>query len=160
MEFGPLYVILKGYKYVLFKMLIYYRREKALMPKAGDRFIVEIKPSHLGWGTHRYTDTRDPIYGEGYIKIPREYAGAFEVFNDNHTVANPRYSCVAINGSFSGILLAQGCSKAGDIYAKQFAQEGNLKGIGNWYRSVGAQVGGRVEVIFTSANSLTIEYIG
>ena len=67
MEFGQLYVILKGYKYVLFKMLIYYRREKALMPKAGDRFIVEIKPSHLGWGTHRYTDTRDPIYGEGYM---------------------------------------------------------------------------------------------
>lgn len=129
------------------------------MPKAGDTFTVIIKPSHLGWGTYRYTNTRDPIYGEGYIKIPRQYAKRFDIFNDNHPTANPRYDCIAINGCFSGVLLAQGCSQAGDIYAKQFAESGNLKGLGNWYRSVGAQVGGKVRVTFTSANSLQIEYI-
>lgn len=129
------------------------------MPKAGDIFIVTLKPSHLGWGTFRYSDSRERIYGEGYIKISKENAEAFNIFNDNHATANPRYSCVAINGIFSGILLAQGCSQAGDVYAKQFAEEGNLKGLGNWYRSVGAQVGGRVKVVFTSANSLTIKYI-
>ena len=130
------------------------------MPRAGDAFIVTLKPSHLGWGIYRYTDTRDPIYGEGYIKIPRRYAEEFDIFNDNHPTANPRYYCVAINGCYSGILLAQGCSRAGDIYAKQFAEEGNLKGIGDWYRSVGAQEGGRVKVTFTSPNSLQIEYLG
>ena len=130
------------------------------MPRAGDIFTVTLKPSHLGWGTYRYTDTRDPIYGEGYIKIPRQYAERFGIFNDNHPTANPRYRCVAVNGRYSGILLAQGCSCAGDVYAKQFAEEGNLKGIGNWYRSVGAQVGGEVRVTFTSSNSLEIEYLG
>lgn len=118
------------------------------MPRAGDTFTVTLKPSHLGWGTYRYTNTRDPIYGEGYIKIPRQYAERFDIFNDNHPTANPRYRCAAVNGRYSGILLAQGCSSAGDVYAKQFAEAGNLKGIGNWYRSVGAQVGGEVRVTF------------
>lgn len=129
------------------------------MPKTGDTFIVTIKPSHLGWGTYRYTNTRDHIYGEGYIKIPRQYAKEFGIFNDNHPTANPRYYCTAVNGHFSGVLLAQGCSQAGDIYAKQFAESGNLKGIGDWYRSVGAQVGRQVKVTFTSADRLQIEYI-
>ena len=90
----------------------------------------------------------------------RNYAEQFDIFNDNHPTANPRYHCTAVNGTYSGTLLAQGCSSAGDVYAKQFAEEGNLKGIGNWYRSVGAQVGGRVKVSFTSSDSLKIEYLG
>lgn len=130
------------------------------MPRPGDKFVVLLKPSHLGWGTYRYTDTRDPIYGEGYIKIPKRYAEEFDIFNDNHPTADPRYRCTAVNGRYSGVLLAQGCSKAGNVYAKQFAEEGNLKGIGNWYRSVGAQVGGKVKVTFISSNSLEIEYLG
>lgn len=130
------------------------------MPKSGDTFTVTLGSAHLGWGTYRYTDTRHPIYGEGYIKIPRQYAERFEIFNDNHPTASSRYCCVAVNGRYSGTLLAQGCSRAGDVYAKQFAEEGNLKGIGNWYRSVGAQEGGRVRVTFTSSNSLEIEYLG
>ena len=129
------------------------------MAIAGQTFTVEIKPSHLGWGTYRNTTSREPIYGEGYIKIPKRYAERFGIFNDNHPTANPRYTCTAVNGNFRGTLLAQGCSSAGDIYAKQFAEEGNLKGIGTWYRSVNAQVGGEVRITFTSSNSLTIEYI-
>ena len=129
------------------------------MPQAGDTFVVTIEPSHLGWGIYRHTNTREPIYGEGYIKIPRYYAVRFNIFNANKVAANPRYHCTAVNGSFSGVLLAQGCSKAGDIYAKQFAEEGNLKGIGAWYASVDAQVGGQVRVTFTSSSSLKIEYI-
>lgn len=74
--------------------------------------------------------------------------------------ANPRYRCIAVNGIYSGTLLVQGCSRAGEIYAKQFAEEENVKGIGNWYRSVGAQVGGRVKVSFTSSDSLEVEYLG
>ena len=128
------------------------------MPQAGDTFVVTIKPSHLKWGIHRYTNTREPIYGEGYIKIPRQYARKYNIFNSNHPTANTEYYCNAVNGNFSGVLLAQGCSKAGDIYAKQFAESGSLKGIGNWYKSVGAQIGGHIRVTFTSCDSLEIEY--
>ncbi len=130
------------------------------MPKAGDSFVVKLKKSHLGWGIHRYTDTRDPIYGEGYIKIPKKYAEKFGIFNSNQSDADPQYKCTAVNGHYSGTLLAQGCSKAGDVYAKQFAEEGNLKGIGSWYESVKAQEGGQVKVTFTSSDSLEIEYLG
>lgn len=130
------------------------------MPKRGDTFVVTLEASHLGWGTHRHTNTRDRINGEGYIKIPRQYAEEYCIYNDNHPTSDPRYFCTAVNGSFSGVLLAQGCSKAGDIFAKQFAEKGNLKGIGSWYKSVGAELGGKVRVTFTSLNSLEIEYIG
>ena len=129
------------------------------MPQAGDTFVVTIKPSHLGWGTFRYTDSREPVYGEGYIKIPRKYAKKFDIFNKNHPTANTEYYCNAVNGHFSGVLLAQGCKEAGDIYAKQFAELRNLKGIGDWYRSVSAQVGRQVRVTFTSENSVEIQYI-
>lgn len=128
------------------------------MPQAGNSFIVELKPSHLGWGTYRNTNTREPIYGEGYIKIPLMYARSYNIYNSNQPGANTLYTCHALNGVFSGILLAQGCSNAGDIYAKQFAEEGSLKGIGNWYQSVVAQVGRYVEVVFKSPTSLTIRY--
>lgn len=121
-------------------------------------FIGEIKPSHIGWGTYRYTDARSSLYGEGYIKIPRDYARAFNIFNDNHPTTKPLYHCRAINGFFNETLLAQGCNEAVDWYAKQFVEEGNLKGIRHCYHSVNAQVGGHVEMILTSHNSLTIRY--
>ena len=93
-------------------------------------------------------------------KVILRYRGSMQRGLIYLMTANPRYRCAAVNGRYSGILLAQGCSSAGDVYAKQFAEEGNLKGIGNWYRSVGAQVGGEVRVTFTSPNSLEIEYLG
>ena len=122
-------------------------------------FIITLKEPHLGWGEHRHTNTRDVIPGEGYIQIPRKYAERFDIFNSNHPTANPRYQCSAVNGAFEGVLLAQGSSTAGDVYAKQFSEEGNLKGIGDWYRSVNAQIGGQVRVTLTASNCCTIEYI-
>ena len=44
------------------------------------------------------------------------------------------------------------------IYAKQFAEEGNLKGIGDWYDYVGATAGDYVKVVFTSQNYIIIEH--
>lgn len=111
------------------------------------------------WGTHRYTDTREPIYGEGYIQIPQNVAKRLEIFNNNKLGAEVRYECHSIDGLYSGTLLAQGCSQAGEIYAKQFAEAGNLKGIGRWYEAVAAKENGEVEVVFTSSNSMTIKYI-
>lgn len=128
------------------------------MPTVGDSFIITLRPSHLGWGTYRYTDTRDPIYGEGYIPIPRRYAQAYSIYNSNQYLANTQYNCTSADGYFNGILLAQGCTRAGDIYAKQFAEEGNLKGIGDWYAHVHAQVGDHVRVTWNSSTAVEIEH--
>lgn len=55
------------------------------MAKAGDQFIVELRETHLGWVTHRYTDSRDIIPGEGYIPIPFRYAKLYQLYNSNKT---------------------------------------------------------------------------
>lgn len=131
------------------------------MPKAGDSFVVEVLDIHVGWGTYpkRRSPTRSSTPGEGYIKIPKPEAIKFNIFNSNMMGANTLYSVTTKNGCpIEEMLLAQGCSQQGDIYAKQFSAQGNLKAIGGWYASVHAQPGGHVEVCFTSPTSLTIRY--
>lgn len=129
------------------------------MPKAGDFFIVELKDTHVDWGEYRYTNTRDIIPGEGYIPIPRSKAEAFRIYNTNGSSSLPLYNCTSIDGLYQGTLLAQGSSEKGDIYAKQFAEYKNLKGLGRWFAAVGARPGDRVKVFFTSSASLTIELL-
>ena len=131
------------------------------MPQAGDSFVVKVLQVHLGWGAPpgRISRSRQTRTGEGYIKIPRKYAKAFNIFNSNYSASNHLYNVTCINGQqIKGKLLAQGCSNAGDIYAKQFSVQGNLREIGAWYKSVNAQVGGRVRVTFTSPTDLSIQY--
>lgn len=129
------------------------------MPKAGDFFIVQLKDTHVDWGEYRYTSTRDIIPGEGYIPIPRSQAEAFCIYNTNGPGPLPLYDCSSIDGLYHGTLLAQGSSERGDIYAKQFAEYKNLKGLGHWFAAVGAKPGDRVKVVFTSPTSLTIELL-
>jgi hypothetical protein len=92
------------------------------MPSAGNTYSVRLKPSHLGWGDYRYTNTRDIIYGEGYIPIPKAYAYAFSVYNSNHYpqgLGNNLFTATSKDGFLKNVmLLAQGCSTAGDEYAK------------------------------------------
>lgn len=129
------------------------------MPKTGDSYVVTLKEAHLGWGTYRKTTSRGRVRGEAYIQIPRPKARQFEIYNSNNKSANTLYQCMSIDGFYSGTLLAQGCNKGGDIFAKQFAEKGNLKGLGKWYSAVGAKPGDKVEIVFTSPSSLTIEHI-
>ncbi len=51
------------------------------MAKEGDSYRVELKKTHIEWGVYRHTDTRDIIYGEGYIKIPADVARSFNITN-------------------------------------------------------------------------------
>ena len=37
------------------------------MANAGDSYVVTLTRAPLEWGTHRYTGSRNRIYGEGYI---------------------------------------------------------------------------------------------
>ena len=39
------------------------------MPTAGNRYEVEVKPSHVDWGEYRNPTNRKLIEGESYVKI-------------------------------------------------------------------------------------------
>lgn len=132
------------------------------MAIAGDTFTVELKSSHLGWGEFRYTCSRPPIPGEGYIPIHKEFARRFNIYNSNHTTTGMGFNlfnCRSIDGLFSGVLKAAGCSTAGDIYAKQFEGNGDLKALGRWYSAISAQPGDYVRVTWISPTDIEIELI-
>lgn len=120
---------------------------------------VKLKKAHLEWGTHRYTSSRGKVYGEGYIPIPAKISRALNLFNSNGTggedcTGKNIFKCTSKDGSFSCMLKAQGCSKAGNPYAKQFSAKNNLKALGNWYAEINAEVGDIVEVKIIGENIL------
>ena len=131
------------------------------MAQKGDFYIVQLEEAHIMWGEFhpsRHSHSRREIYGEGYIKIPSEKAYDFRIFNNNNPFGiSTIYYCTSYDGYYSGNLLAQG-NQSDPIYAKQFAEKGNLKGIGDWYDYVGADVGDFVKVVFTSPNKILIEH--
>lgn len=104
------------------------------------------------------------MYGEGYIKIPSQYAKNFHIYNHNHSNADILginiFNCSSRDGFLNNVKIkATGCFTSGDIYAKQFQGNGNLQIIGDWYRHVNAQVGDIVQVTWTSNTDLIIEKI-
>lgn len=116
-------------------------------------YTIELKTAHLNWGTHRHTDTRPLIYGEGYIPIPREYARAFEL------TVGLCFTAVFADGFSSFRVKAAGNAYAGDPYAKQFQGSGDLKAFGSWFQAVNAQSGDRVEVLFIDENTVRFELL-
>lgn len=134
------------------------------MADTGDSYIVTIKRPHLEWGEYRYTDSRGVVYGEGYIKIPAKEARRLNLLNTNGTPGGDvwgenLFNCTSVDGRFSCILHAQGCSNAGDPFAKQFAGDNNLKALGDWYYSMGAQVGDQIKVTRSSPTDIIIDLI-
>mgnify|MGYP007051644621 CR=1 FL=1 len=130
------------------------------MPNAGDTFIVELKRSHLEWGTHRYTNTRNRIYGEGYLPIPRPHARSLSIFNSNHRSGGYICSCTSADGYLRDVTLkATGCNERGDVYAKQFQGRGNLRLLGEWFNAIGAAVGDCIRITWTSPTNIFIEKI-
>lgn len=133
------------------------------MAQAGDTYTVSVKQPHLNWGEYRNPTNRDIISGEGYIPIPRNYAVNYEIFNSNHEQTGFGYNLFhasSADGFLNDvILLAQGCSTAGDLYAKQFSVQGNLQAIGNWYRNCNASLENSVRVSWTSPTSILLEIV-
>lgn len=130
------------------------------MAKAGDSYVVELRENHLAWGTYRYTASRTPRSGEAYLPIPIEYARKYEIYNGNATqktdaLGENIFWCVTI-GAY---LKAQGGADRGAVYAKQFAVNDDLKGLGEWYRAVGAKPGDSVRVVWTSPSDIEIELL-
>lgn len=133
------------------------------MAIAGDSYIKLLRPSHLRWGTYRNTNTRNRISGEGYIPLPKPYAREFNIFNSNYSSIGLGYNLFyasSTDGFLNSVpLLAQGCSSAGDIYAKQFSVKGDLRMIGAWYASQNATTNNSVKVTWTSPTEILLEII-
>lgn len=133
------------------------------MARAGDSFTVILKEAHLDWGEYRNLTNREPVSGEGYIPIPKEMAKSFGIYNSNNCDTGLGYNlfmAYSVDGFLNNVmLLAQGSSTAGDIYAKQFSVQDNLKRIGQWYSHMGAGVGDRVVVTFISPTEIELEII-
>lgn len=130
------------------------------MPSAGDTFTIELKKSHLEWGIHRYKFTRKRIHGEGYLPIPRSRAKAFSIFNSNHRNGGYICNCSSADGFLNNVSLkATGSNKRGDVYAKQFQGNGNLRILGNWYNAIGAVVGDHIKLTWISPTDIIIERI-
>lgn len=133
------------------------------MAQAGDYFTVSLGDSQLEWGTFRNPTNRNAIEGEGYIAIPKKYAREYGIFNSNNQKTglgyNLFYASTADGFLENVLLLAQGYSNAGDIYAKQFSVQGNLKAIGSWYEYMQADGGSSVKVLFTSPTNIMLEIV-
>ena len=129
------------------------------MAQAGDSYAITLKKTHLKWGEHRYTNSRGTVYGEGYIPIPARYARKYQIVNKNGTPSGDTlglnlFNCKSADGYYEGIIRAQGNTRAGYIYAKQFAGDKNLKALGDWFYKVSASVGDKVLVEWTSATDI------
>ena len=134
------------------------------MEKAGDSFTVVLNRAQLEWGTYRFTGSRGIRYGEGYLKIPRNFARLYHLYNNNHTKkenipGQNIFHAISKDGLFDGILRSQGCSNSGDPFAKQFAGDKNLMALGDWYSQINAQEGDQVRVTFLSSTDMLIEKI-
>jgi len=132
------------------------------MANTGDSFEIVLSQSHIAWGTYRFTNSREPISGEGYIPIPLNEARRLGLFNGNGTNhvdiwGGNLFECESVDGYFHGILRAQGARSSGDIYAKQFAGSGDLKALGRWYTQIDAKPGDRIRVYWISKVKIQIE---
>ena len=132
------------------------------MAQRGDKYEIILKPSHIQWGEYRYTDSRNSRGFEGYIPIPKDISLKFQILNSNGTnkkdvFGKNLFYCTSADGSYKGVLKAQGSSSAGDIYAKQFSGYGDLQALGKWYVIVNAKVGDKIRVTWTSSTGIVIE---
>jgi hypothetical protein len=126
------------------------------MPKTGDTFITELKTAHLQWGSHRHTNSRGIVYGEGYLQIPSKIAYKLNITNNNVTLPSAEYDFSTSDGFIKkGKLLASGNQYRRE-YAKQFQGLGNLKLLGNWFISLRVKAGDRIQVDFISKSEILL----
>ena len=134
------------------------------MAQTGDYYVVTLKNAHIDWGTFRYTGTREDIRGEAYLPIPRSKSIDYDILNSNGTngvdeLGKNLFWCRSDDGFFQGQVLAQGCTNAGDIYAKQFAGYGDLKAFGRWFNHINAHEGMNIKVEWESPTSILISVV-
>lgn len=132
------------------------------MAIAGNSYTITLKQTHLEWGSHRYTNSRQTIYGEGYIPIPAHVSRNFNIYNGNAPTIGLGFNifnCTSSDGFFHGLLKSGGCSAKGNIYAKQFHGDGDLRALGDWFHHCNAQIDDTVEVRWISPTNIVITHI-
>lgn len=137
------------------------------MAQAGDVFEVELRACHLDWGDDtRHTRTRASRSGEAYIPIPSYESHEIGIYNSNYSnvgLGYNQFNVVSVDNFFNNetndIMLAQGCSEAGSVYAKQFSIRNNLRRLGEWYRYNNARPGDVVRVSWVDENNIILELI-
>lgn len=129
------------------------------MPNAGDFFITTLKQAHLQWGSHRHTNSRGIVFGEGYLQIPASIARGLNITNSN-SANNNVYLCSSADGFLNNVnLKATGCGYAGSIHAKQFHGSGNLQLLGDWFAHINAQIGEQIRIDFISPTEILLTKI-
>ncbi|MCI0922338.1 hypothetical protein [Sphingobacterium rhinopitheci] len=129
------------------------------MPNTGDSFITILKQAHLQWGSHRHTNSRGILFGEGYLQIPASIARRQNITNSNSTNTNV-YLCSSTDGFLNNVnLKATGCSHAGSIHAKQFHGSGNLQLLGHWFNHINAQIGDQIRIDFITPTEILLTKI-
>jgi len=120
------------------------------MAKTGDHFITQLQTAHLEWGSHRHTNTRGIVYGEGYLQIPSKIAYKLTITNSSFIKQSAEYDFSTADGYIkNGKLLASGNQYNSD-YAKQFQGLGNLKLLGDWFNIIYARSGDKIKIDFIS----------
>lgn len=132
------------------------------MAQAGYMYEVELKDTHLNWGTVRYTGSRPSRQGEAYIPIPSNDAYSQIILNTTGTngqdvLGQNIFRCSSVDGFFKGVLLKAQGSQYYTTFAKQFSVNDSLRTLGDWYQFVNAQVGDHVRVLWTSPTDILIE---
>lgn len=126
------------------------------MPNAGDSFISTLKRAHLEWGSHRHTDSRGIIYGEGYLQIPSDTSYNLGITNNNTDIRSAEYNFSTSDGFITdGKLLASG-NQNQEEFAKQFQGLGNLKLLGDWYYHINAEIDDKIKVEFISPTEILL----
>lgn len=137
-------------------------KEEKEMAKAGDEFVVLFNSAApLKWGTNRQKNTRPKRTGERYIPIPRKAAKEFSIRNSNSGtgLGINIFKAHSADGVFHGELKATGCSKAGDVYAKQFEGNGDLKALEPWLTGCNAEIGDQVKVRWVTDSEIELTFI-
>lgn len=126
------------------------------MPRTGKWFITHLQTAHLEWGSHRHTNTRGIVYGEGYLQIPAEIAYKFKIKNRSSCAQNAEYTFSTADGFITNEKLLASGNQDQKEFAKQFHGSGNLKLIGDWFNNINARSGDRIKIEFISSSEILL----
>ena len=130
------------------------------MARTGKSYPVILKETYINWGEFRYTDSRAKRSLEGYLPIPAWFAKENDILNGNgvtcDTIGMNLFYVVDEFENELGIVKTQGCSRAGEIYAKQFAISGDLTGLGKWFVDKNLNVGDEIIVKWITEDTIQL----
>ncbi|MDT2757990.1 hypothetical protein P7G51_11415 [Enterococcus asini] len=126
------------------------------MPNAGDYYEIELKNTHLNWGTYRKTASRERITGEHFIPVPRAESKRLGIYNKikGTGVGNNEFYARSADGYYSGMVKISGNNEQGDSHGKNIAESGNLKGFHDWFVAMNMKVGTRIRVEWISSTEI------